>query len=188
MCGTAKCSQSYEIIILSIVVWNDSLLMIIVCLMMWSLWHGLRWFDYFLLVVHVTSSGNSVDLLCIIIISTVAVSERCISVLVWLLMTGEIWSSFFWWSTGVPIKQHNSCLVPQQTTEGPASSQSNEDRNLSTTVTFKTHQSPTATVLLQTQPINVNAWWKPAVSGQNFVIHPHMTIAWDKRLISYQHV
>ena len=36
----------------------------------------------------------------------------------------------------------------------------------------------------ETQPMDIIAWWRPAVNGRTVMIYTHVTISWDKRLIS----
>ena len=88
------------------------------------------------------------------------------------------------------IKQQNSRSVPQRTRERTTSSQNNEDRNPPIINNHsEDRNSPTANnrgaAYNETQPINIIAWWRPAVSGRNVAIHTHVTISLDKRFISH---
>ena len=90
------------------------------------------------------------------------------------------------------IKQHNSQSVPQRTREGTASCQNNEHRNPPIINNYSedrnapvTNSHGAAYNETRAQPIDIIAWWRPAVSGRNVTIHTYVTISWDKRLISY---
>ena len=88
------------------------------------------------------------------------------------------------------IKQHNSRSVPQRTPEGTASNQKKEDRNPPIINNHSEDRNAPITnshgaAYNETQPIDIIAWWRPAVSGRNVAIHTHVRISWEKRLISY---
>ena len=88
------------------------------------------------------------------------------------------------------IKQHNSRSVPQRTREQTASIQNNEDWNHQIINNHSEDRNAPITnshgaAYNETQPIEIIAWRRPAVSGRNVAIHTHVTISWYKRLISY---